>query len=86
MTIFSEALKVARRRANLTQKAFAERTGLPLRSLLNWEQGRRLPRLQTVRRLAKALGAPPAELLEAMMATAAEDWLPKTPARRKRRK
>ena len=86
MTIFSETLKAARRRANLTQKALAERTRLPLRSLLNWEQGRRLPRLDTVRRLAKALRLPPAELLEAMLATAAEDWLPKTPARRKRRK
>ena len=75
MTIFSETLKAARRRANLTQKALAERSGLPLRSLLNWEQGRRLPRLQTARRLAKALRVPPAELLEAMMAATAEDWL-----------
>jgi len=85
MAIFSETLKAARRRANLTQKALAERTGLPLRSLLNWEQGRRLPRLHTVRRLAKGLRVPPAELLEAMMADAAEDWLrPVKPKHRRR--
>ncbi len=32
-----------RKRVGLTQKAFAERFGFDLRSVQNWEQGRRVP-------------------------------------------
>jgi putative transcriptional regulator len=33
-----------RRRANLTQLEFAERLGVPVETIRNWEQGKRVPR------------------------------------------
>jgi transcriptional regulator with XRE-family HTH domain len=47
--------ELAREGAGLTQEALAERTGLPLRSIQNWEQGHRTPRLGVVMTLARAL-------------------------------
>jgi transcriptional regulator with XRE-family HTH domain len=59
-------LKEARERKGLSQSALAEKAGLPLRSLQNWEQGRRVPRLPEVVKLAKAVGAPLDQLLLAL--------------------
>jgi putative transcriptional regulator len=33
-----------RRRARLTQQEFAERLGVPVETIRNWEQGKRMPR------------------------------------------
>jgi|SRR5436305_7705043 putative transcriptional regulator len=33
-----------RRRARLTQQQFAERLGVPVETIRNWEQGKRMPR------------------------------------------
>jgi transcriptional regulator with XRE-family HTH domain len=49
-------LKTIREKAGLTQSALAERAGVPLRSVQNWEQGHRVPRMQNLPRLAKAMG------------------------------
>jgi transcriptional regulator with XRE-family HTH domain len=56
-------LKEARQRAGLTQAQLAEKTGLPLASIRNWEQGHRTPRLGVVLTLARAVGVPVEELL-----------------------
>jgi transcriptional regulator with XRE-family HTH domain len=53
---FGEALKRFRERAGLTQAALAERAGLPLRSVQNWEISHREPRIDGLKRLARALG------------------------------
>jgi transcriptional regulator with XRE-family HTH domain len=63
---FSEMLKEAREKAGLTQDALAVRTGLPLRSIQNWEQGHRVPRAEVVLTLAKAVGASAEQLLLAI--------------------
>jgi transcriptional regulator with XRE-family HTH domain len=63
---FSEMLKQARERAGLTQDALAAKTGLPLRSIQNWEQGHRSPRAEIVLALAKAVGASAEEMLLAI--------------------
>jgi transcriptional regulator with XRE-family HTH domain len=68
---FEGMLKRARERAGLTQQALAERTGLPLRSIQNWEQGHRVPRVGVLLTLARALKANVEQLLLAM-AEAAE--------------
>ncbi len=51
-----QRLQRLRRAASLTQAELAERAGVPLRSLLNWEQDRRQPRLDPVVDLARTLG------------------------------
>jgi putative transcriptional regulator len=38
------AVRVLRRRAQLTQTAFAARLGVPVETIRNWEQGKRVPR------------------------------------------
>ena len=63
---FADMLREARERAGLTQQALAERTGLPLRSIQNWEQGHRVPRLPVLLALARALDARPERLLLAL--------------------
>jgi transcriptional regulator with XRE-family HTH domain len=52
---FAESLRQLRQQAGLTQIALAQRAGLSLRSVQNWEQGHRIPRLDTVISLTKAL-------------------------------
>ena len=38
------AVRELRRRARLTQLEFAARLGVPVETIRNWEQGKRLPR------------------------------------------
>src|ERR1700753_1189171 len=38
------AVRDLRRRANLTQLEFAARLGVPVETIRNWEQGKRMPR------------------------------------------
>jgi transcriptional regulator with XRE-family HTH domain len=61
-----DMLKAAREKAGLTQVDLAERTGLPLRSIQNWESGHRSPRVRTVVTLAKVLKVPVEKLLLAL--------------------
>jgi transcriptional regulator with XRE-family HTH domain len=44
-----------REQARLTQAELAERAGIPIGSLRNWEQGLRLPRFDHAIRVAEAL-------------------------------
>ena len=80
----SEMLKGAREKAGLTQVQLAERTGLPLGSIRNWEQGHRTPRIGVVLTLAKAVGVPAEQLLVTMAEESTDQ--PKRPARRPRGK
>jgi transcriptional regulator with XRE-family HTH domain len=64
---FAEMLKTLREGANLTQEALAERAGLSLRTLQQWEQGRRVPRVNALPRLARALGVPLERLVEGIV-------------------
>ncbi len=54
---FGDTVRLLRQQAGLTQIGLAEKAGLSLRSVQNWEQGHRIPRVQTLLALAKALGA-----------------------------
>src|ERR1700675_2079747 len=40
----SPTLRDLRRRARLTQQEFAARLGVPVETIRNWEQGKRMPR------------------------------------------
>jgi putative transcriptional regulator len=43
-TATSPAVRDLRRRARLTQQEFAARLGVPVETIRNWEQGKRMPR------------------------------------------
>jgi DNA-binding XRE family transcriptional regulator len=58
-----QRLQRLRREAGLTQAELARRAGVPLKSVLNWEQDRRQPRLDAVVDLARYLNVSLEELL-----------------------
>jgi putative transcriptional regulator len=43
-TVALPAVRDLRRRARLTQQQFAARLGVPVETIRNWEQGKRMPR------------------------------------------
>ncbi len=43
-TVAAPAVRDLRRRARLTQLEFAARLGVPVETIRNWEQGKRMPR------------------------------------------
>lgn len=63
---FAENVLLARSRAGLSQAATAERSGLHVTEVSLIERRLRLPRLDTIAKLAGALGIAPCELLEGM--------------------
>ena len=52
------AVRDLRRRARLTQQQFAARLGVPVETIRNWEQGKRMPRGPARARLAVIAHAP----------------------------
>lgn len=54
--LLSDKLRELRAKAGLTQAALAERCGLPLGNVRNYEQGIRHPSWDTMFKLADALG------------------------------
>jgi transcriptional regulator with XRE-family HTH domain len=77
--LFSDALKDARKRAGLTQDRLARDSGLSLRTIQSWEQGRRSPVSPDFFKLVKALGVSADDF-----AGIAEDEAPPEPAKPKR--
>jgi transcriptional regulator with XRE-family HTH domain len=61
---FAVRLKKLREARALTQEALAKRAGISRAYLARLEMGRHDPPLSRLRKLAKALGVPAAELLE----------------------
>jgi transcriptional regulator with XRE-family HTH domain len=55
---FSEMLAKFRSAAGLTQAALSKKSGIPLRTLQDWEQGRSGPVSPVFFKLTKALGIP----------------------------
>ncbi len=44
MAVVPPAVRELRRRARLTQQQFAAQLGVPVETIRNWEQGKRMPR------------------------------------------
>lgn len=61
---FGENLRRCRRRADLSQEELGERASLHRTEIGMLEHGQRVPRIDTVIRLAGAMAIPPGELLE----------------------
>lgn len=58
-----ENLKKVRTRRLLTQEELAERAGVSAATIVNVERNNQEPHFRTIRKVAKALGVDPAELL-----------------------
>jgi transcriptional regulator with XRE-family HTH domain len=67
---FGENLRRARRRADLSQEQLAQRAGLHRTEVGKLEKGGRVPRIDTLIRLADSAEAQPVELLEGIY------WVP----------
>jgi transcriptional regulator with XRE-family HTH domain len=63
MKSFGEKLKGARQAAGMTQASLAERSGIPLGTIREWEQSKREPLFSKAGRLARALSVPMESLL-----------------------
>ena len=62
MTI-GERIKEFRLKAGLTQSELAAKLGIPYQSIGQWERGLRSPKIETLQKIAEALGVEPWELM-----------------------
>jgi transcriptional regulator with XRE-family HTH domain len=51
-----QRLQRLRQEAGMSQSQLSKMTGIPIGTLRNWEQGRRMPLLDTAGRVARAIG------------------------------
>lgn len=58
-----DRIKAARKKAGLTQAELAQKLGVTYQSLAQYERGRRNPKLETIRKIAAALGVSDRELM-----------------------
>lgn len=60
---FKIKLKTLRKEKHLTQIELAEKLGIPVKSLINWEQGRTNPNLESLANLLDFFGVPASYLI-----------------------
>jgi transcriptional regulator with XRE-family HTH domain len=60
---FAANVRRLRAKKKLSQKALADKVGISVSYVSMLERGQRSPPLETIERMAKALGVPPAALL-----------------------
>jgi transcriptional regulator with XRE-family HTH domain len=63
LTRFAGNVRRLRSKKNLSQKALADKVGISVSYVSMLERGQRSPPLETVERMAKALGVTPSNLL-----------------------
>jgi transcriptional regulator with XRE-family HTH domain len=73
-TRFGHNLRRCRRRAGLSQEELALRIALHRTEIGLFERGGRIPRIDTLLKIAGALAIPPSELIEGI------EWTPSTSA------
>jgi transcriptional regulator with XRE-family HTH domain len=63
LTRFATNVRKLREKKKLSQKALADKVGISVSYVSMLERGQRSPPLETIEKMAKALGVPPANLL-----------------------
>jgi transcriptional regulator with XRE-family HTH domain len=63
LTRFATNVRKLREKKKLSQKALADKVGISVSYVSMLERGQRSPPLETIEKMAKALGVPPATLL-----------------------
>lgn len=61
--MINKNIKEFRRKRGLTQKQLADLLGVSQNAVYNWENGKRQPKLDTLRKISQALGVPVTELI-----------------------
>lgn len=69
-----ELIKAARKKAGLTQAQLAEKLGISYVGVSQWENDLRNPKLDTLQRIAAALGVPVQELISDWEAVDKEEF------------
>lgn len=69
-----ELIKAARKKAGLTQAQLAEKLGISYVGVSQWENDLRNPKLDTLQRIASALGVPVQELISDWEAVDKEEF------------
>ena len=60
-----ERIRIARKKAGLTQKILGEKLGVSYQTIAQWENGLRNPKLETLRKIAKEINCPITDLFTA---------------------
>lgn len=60
---FAERLRMLREKAGLSVEEFSQKSGIPVRSIYNWESGLNNPLIEKFPEIAKTLGVEPRYLL-----------------------
>jgi transcriptional regulator with XRE-family HTH domain len=63
LTRFATNVRKLREKKKLSQKSLADKVGISVSYVSMLERGQRSPPLETIEKMAKALGVPPANLL-----------------------
>lgn len=63
MSEFANRLKELRIKRKITQQDLADHLHVSQNAIYNWENGKRMPKMETVEKLAEALGIPTVQLL-----------------------
>ena len=62
MTI-GQRIRIARKKANMTQAQLAQKLDIPFQSISQWERDVRKPKFETLRKIAKEVNCPITDLL-----------------------
>src|SRR3712207_5708335 len=73
MSVVGDQIRILRWDKRMKQGELARRAGLSQNSVSSIENGKSMPSVGTVVRIARALGVPPSDLLEAMAAEEVAD-------------
>lgn len=69
-----QLIKAARKKAGMTQEELGKKTGVSGSSMAQWENDLRNPKLDTLQRIASALGVPVQELISDWEAVDKEEF------------
>lgn len=58
-----QKIKEARKRVGMTQKELAQKLGIPFQGISQWENDLRNPKLETLQKIADAIGVPISDLV-----------------------
>jgi transcriptional regulator with XRE-family HTH domain len=82
---FGKNLQALRARSGLSQSALAQRAGIPVKSIQNWEIDRSQPRIEALPKLARALGVEVGELLAGLEGTGTAKLPGEAPSKKPKR-
>lgn len=63
MNNIGQNIKIVRSQANLKQRELAEKLGVSEAMICQWETGKRIPKKETIKKIADGLGVSPSDLI-----------------------